>query len=188
MVVKPNTSKEYCYLYINWHSYSFSPFYGKNIPRLLGKTTKRLLATNLACALYTTWDSNYFRWRNISICWHLFHLHGYFAPIPTSLRNLKRCHIGFLVSGVGLYTKTEEMIAGIPLSGSLRNYSFEGNSKNAILIYLPGDNQCLKTMTPNDMYDPNIPDILRDLIPISNLDRIEEKIRSRMEPPGINFW
>jgi hypothetical protein len=79
------------------------------------------------------------------------------------------------------------MIAGVPLNGSLRNYSFEGNSKNSLLIYLPGDNQCLRALTSNDIYDTNIPDQLRQVIPISNLDRIEKKFDKAWSPPESIF-
>jgi hypothetical protein len=101
--------------------------------------------------------------------------------------NLYEMPYWFFSIGRGLYTKTEELIAGMPLSGSLRNYSFEGDSKNAILIYLPGDNQCLRTLTPNEMYDTSIPDLLRDLIPISNLDRIEAEVDQSWSPPESIF-
>lgn len=93
----------------------------------------------------------------------------------------------FYSMGRGLYTRTDKLIAGIPLNGSLRNYSFEGNSKNSLLIYLPGHNQCLKTLTPNDIYDTNIPEVLRQVIPISNLNRIEKKFDKVWSPPESIF-
>lgn len=93
----------------------------------------------------------------------------------------------FYSLGRGLYTKTDELIAGIPMDGSLRNYSFMGNSKNSLLIYLPANNQCLKTLTPNDRFDTDIPDLLRKVIPISNIDRIEKKFDKEWSPPKSIF-
>ena len=93
----------------------------------------------------------------------------------------------FFSMGRGLYTKIDELIDGTPMEGSLRNYSFDGNSKNYLLVYLPGDNQCLKILTPNDIADTDIPDLLRKVIPTSNIDRIEKKFDREWSPPRSIF-
>jgi hypothetical protein len=87
----------------------------------------------------------------------------------------------------GLYTKVEEMIAGVPLTDSLRNYSFEGNSKDSLLLYLPAPDQCLKILKPNETNDKDIPGLLQPVIPISNLDRIEKDFNQEWGPPESIF-
>lgn len=93
----------------------------------------------------------------------------------------------FFSMGRGLYTRVEEMIAGVPLTNSLRNYSFEGNSKNSLLLYLPDPNQCLRILKPNEINNKDIPDLLQQVIPISNLDRIEKNFNQDWEPPETIF-
>jgi len=93
----------------------------------------------------------------------------------------------FFSMGRGLYTKTEELVAGTPLTDSIRNFSFEGNSKNALVFYLPGEGQCMRILTASDSFDKDVPKILEPIISISNPERITNNPDRDWEPPKSIF-
>ena len=93
----------------------------------------------------------------------------------------------FFNMGRNLGERTEELVTGTPLTDNLRNYSFEGSSKNILILYLPGDNQCTRILTASDANDKDIPAILRPVIPISNLDRIQRDTNRDWTPPEAIF-
>ena len=93
----------------------------------------------------------------------------------------------FFSMGRGLNNMTEEMISGVPLTGSLRNYFFEGESKDALLLYLPGKNRCVRILRVNDPNTKEIPNLLKQVISISNLDRIKKDAHRDWSPPENIF-
>ena len=86
-----------------------------------------------------------------------------------------------------LFLKTDELYAGIPLRGSLRNYSFNGHSKNALILYLPEENQCVQILTANDINDRDIPNLLQPVVPLSNLEQIKSNDEQDWSPPATIF-
>jgi hypothetical protein len=93
----------------------------------------------------------------------------------------------FFSMGRGLYRNTEELVAGTSLTYSFRNYSFKGNSQNALIFYLPGENQCMRILTGNDEIDRDVPKILKPVISISNPERITNNPDRDWKPPESIF-
>jgi len=93
----------------------------------------------------------------------------------------------FFSMGRGLYTKTEELIVGTSLTDSIRNFSFEGSSQNALLFYLPGEDQCMRIVTASDEIDRDVPSILEPVISISNPERIKHNPDQDWSPPETIF-
>ena len=87
----------------------------------------------------------------------------------------------------GFYMKVDEMYSGMPLYDNLRNYSFEGNSKEALFLYIPDENQCLRILTSNDINDKDVPGLLQPLVPLSNLERIKSFPKEGWSPPETIF-
>ena len=66
-----------------------------------------------------------------------------------------------------------ELMAGMQLEGGVRNYLFEGNSHNSLVVYYqPEDADCLRILTPQDGEDPDLPAISKQTLPLVNLARI----------------
>jgi hypothetical protein len=73
---------------------------------------------------------------------------------------------------VGL-KRLPNFIAGMPLKRSFRNYSFQGSSLDGVAIYYePGGGRCLWVLSPLDRYNPDIPGMTEEVLPVSNLSRI----------------
>jgi len=93
----------------------------------------------------------------------------------------------FFSMGRDLFTHIDELNKGTILTGSLRNYSFEGNSREVLILWLPGKNRCIKILTENDLNDRDIPEILQPVISLSNPDRIKRSSASAWSPPETIF-
>jgi hypothetical protein len=66
-----------------------------------------------------------------------------------------------------------EFLDGITLKQGLRNYTFEGESKNGLVIhYEPNDFDCLIILSPEDAELPDLPSITRRALPNANPSRI----------------
>lgn len=81
-----------------------------------------------------------------------------------------------------------ELLAGIPIESTFRHFTFQGESPNSlILFYDPGNADCLRIVSPRDRYDPDLPPLVIQALPISNLDRI---ITSEAEtpPPSVDIF
>jgi hypothetical protein len=75
------------------------------------------------------------------------------------------------------------LLAGKPLDFTFRNYSFTGKGGDSLAIYYePDGERCLWVLSQDDLYNPDIPEILEDVLPISNLGRIVASPASSASP------
>ena len=87
-----------------------------------------------------------------------------------------------------LYRFPEEIVSGITLEEGLRNHSFRGDSRNAILLdFAPEANRCLRLLSLREADDPDLSEAMRGLLSISNLGRIERAPRNDWQPPTSIF-
>jgi hypothetical protein len=77
---------------------------------------------------------------------------------------------------------------GRPLKKLFRNFSFEGNSRDSVVIdYSTSLSRCLWVLSAEDLDNTVLPDLTRATIPTSNLSRIESAPRSPDYPPNDVF-
>jgi hypothetical protein len=87
-----------------------------------------------------------------------------------------------------LFKIPKELAAGTLMEAELRNYSFQGLSKEALLLdFSPERNRCLHLLSPHDEQDPDLPESMRRLLSISNLSRIEREPLDHWQPPASIF-
>jgi hypothetical protein len=87
-----------------------------------------------------------------------------------------------------LFKIPKELAAGTLMEEELRNYSFQGQSKEALLLdFSPERNRCLHLLSPHDEQDPDLPESMRGLLSISNLSRIEREPLDHWQPPASIF-
>jgi hypothetical protein len=87
-----------------------------------------------------------------------------------------------------LYRFPDEIVAGTLLDEGLRNYSFRGDSKDAILLdFSPENKRCLQFISLREEDDPDLPESLRRLLSISNLSQIEREPLDGWSPPASIF-
>ena len=87
-----------------------------------------------------------------------------------------------------LYRFPKELLSGTTLEEGLRNYSFRGNSRDAILLeFTPELDKCLQLVSPRDIDDRDLTSSIKALIPISNLSRIQREPLAGWTPPGSIF-
>jgi len=69
----------------------------------------------------------------------------------------------------------DELLTGFPLKEGLRNYTFDGNSRNSLVFsFSPETNRCLEIYSERDVNVKEIPSALKDLASISDVKRIEQ--------------
>ncbi|MCJ7624067.1 MAG: hypothetical protein MUO76_11235 [Anaerolineaceae bacterium] len=87
----------------------------------------------------------------------------------------------------GLGGSFEEAKKGMEIFAEHRSSSFTGNSRDGIAIYyLPENGYCLWVLDPLDKMNPEIPDITKEIVEISNLERIKPtSFSSAYPPPGL---
>jgi hypothetical protein len=93
----------------------------------------------------------------------------------------------FFSMGEGLFNRQAQLLSGMTLEGDIRNYWFQGDSKNAVLIYLPGPNYCAQVLSAADRSDRDIPDLLREVAGLSNRERILPEPVEGWSPPVSIF-
>lgn len=87
-----------------------------------------------------------------------------------------------------LYRIPKELVAGTALEDELRNYTFQGDSRNAILLdFYPEEKRCLKLLSLHDSDDKDLPDSIAALLRISNFERIHTKSPDGWTPPVSVF-
>jgi hypothetical protein len=92
-------------------------------------------------------------------------------PQPTGSRDLDYWFVE-LPYHVGV-KNIPDFVAGKPIDFSFRKYSFSGSSLDGLAIfYEPEAGRCLWVFSPQDRYNPEIPALTEEVIPISNLSRI----------------
>ena len=73
----------------------------------------------------------------------------------------------------GFHSNSQAYLEDIPISGSLRNYVFESNSLNSVLLdYNYGRGNCLWILDGQSAINEDISELTREALPLSDLDRI----------------
>ena len=80
-----------------------------------------------------------------------------------------------------------QLVEGLPISMNFRNYSFNGSSLDSLAIFYEPDNgRCLWVLSPDDEANPEIPALTEDVLPVSNLSRIQPTpLQSGYPPEGL---
>ncbi|HSF83756.1 MAG TPA: hypothetical protein VLA49_21165 [Anaerolineales bacterium] len=79
-------------------------------------------------------------------------------------------------------------VSGMPLERSFRNYTFHGSSLDGLAIfYEPAGGRCLWVLSPLDRYNPEIPGLTEEVLPVSNLSRIVATPATEQAPPEDIF-
>jgi len=87
-----------------------------------------------------------------------------------------------------LYRHPTELVSGTVLEDGIRNYSFNGSSRDALLVdYSPQDKRCLHFVSLRDGDDKNLPSSIRGLLSIANLNRIQQESADSWMPPENIF-
>lgn len=77
-----------------------------------------------------------------------------------------------------------QLVGGKAISMNFRNYSFTGSSLDGLAIYYePDEGRCLWVLSPEDEANPEIPALTEDVLPVSNLSRIEASPLQDGYPP-----
>lgn len=80
------------------------------------------------------------------------------------------------------------LLEGRQLDFSFRNYTYTGSSLDGVAIfYEPDGGRCLWLLSPRDRYNPDIPALTEEVLPISNLSRVVESPPSAGFPPQQLF-
>ncbi len=80
------------------------------------------------------------------------------------------------------------LLKGIKIKQSFRTFEFTGSSLNSILIsYEPEAGNCLWVLDPKDSNDPNLTDLSKQVLPLSNLARIQADAPQTGYPPTSIF-
>jgi hypothetical protein len=67
-----------------------------------------------------------------------------------------------------------ELVSGLPLETSFRQFTFQGSSLDGLIVYFqPDEADCMRVLTPNDGDDPALSQIVRQSLPVSDLSRIQ---------------
>ena len=84
--------------------------------------------------------------------------------------------------------KTENLIMGMPLASRTLSSGFFGDSRDSLVIYYePEKNQCLWVLRPEDKDIRILPGITREVVAISNLDRIQIDSQNEKPFPAVIF-
>ena len=87
-----------------------------------------------------------------------------------------------------LYKFPKELLAGTTLDAEIRNYSFQGDSRNSILLdFYPEQQRCLKLVSLRDSEDKDLPGSILALLSISNFERIHTESPDNWTPPTSIF-
>ena len=87
-----------------------------------------------------------------------------------------------------LYRFPNDLVTGTLLEEGLRNYSFRGDSKDAILLdFSPEQKRCLQFLSLQDEADPDLPENMRRLLSISNYSQIKREPVVHWSPPASIF-
>jgi hypothetical protein len=77
---------------------------------------------------------------------------------------------------------------GKPLNPTFRNFTFQGNSLDSLVIYYKsGTGRCLWVLSPEDADNPALPELTVQALPVSNLSRISPEPSSDIYPPTDLF-
>jgi hypothetical protein len=66
-----------------------------------------------------------------------------------------------------------KLIKGRDLSATFRNFTFKGNSLDNLVVNKAGNGRCLWVLSPQDVDNPDLPELTKLALPVANLSRIE---------------
>lgn len=75
-----------------------------------------------------------------------------------------------------------ELLAGIPLETSFRQFTFQGDSRNSVVVYFEPRGDCLRVLTPEDIHDPELTPLMAQALTISDLSRILPEAKAGRAP------
>jgi hypothetical protein len=76
---------------------------------------------------------------------------------------------------------------GIPVTAFHRGLRFEGNSADAIFTHFSSNGQCVWYLDKWDIYNPQVPEEMRNLLAASSLKAINPSIDDQYLPPEETF-
>ena len=65
-----------------------------------------------------------------------------------------------------------EFLNGTNIEFTRRSFKFSGSSLNTLMIDYKAQDHCLWVLNPNDVYNSELPSIMKDILPVANLNRI----------------
>lgn len=81
-----------------------------------------------------------------------------------------------------------DFVSGFPLNTDFRHYTFQGSSKDGLVIYYePAENDCLLVLSPEDEDIPGLPEVTQVALPNSDLSRIQDRAYTPGYPPEDIF-
>ncbi len=87
------------------------------------------------------------------------------------------------------YKDSKRMLAGLVLEKGLRNYHFYGNSLDGIVIHhAPENGNCLWILDSSDSKNQQLPELVRNALPLSNLERISRLAPNSTFHPNIRIF
>lgn len=87
-----------------------------------------------------------------------------------------------------LYKFPSRLVQGATLEGGIRNYTFSGSSKDALVLnFMPEEKRCLYILSTRDSDDKRLPGSISGLLSISNLERIQQVAPGDWTPPESIF-
>jgi hypothetical protein len=66
-----------------------------------------------------------------------------------------------------------KLIKGRDLNATFRNFTFKGNSLDNLVVNKSGSGRCLWVLSPQDIDNPDLPELTKLALPVANLSRIE---------------
>lgn len=73
---------------------------------------------------------------------------------------------------------------GIPLRTQFRTLTFSGVTPDSVMVYYdPGRSNCMWMLGPYDQDDPDVPELMRQMLAISNLERVQPQATVTGYPP-----
>jgi hypothetical protein len=94
----------------------------------------------------------------------------------------------FIELDSGFHNDPISYLNGLDISQSLRNYSFSGNSLESIVLYYNyGGGNCLWVLDESDLMNSSIPELIREALPLSNLNRIRSQEKALNLPSRAIF-
>lgn len=81
-----------------------------------------------------------------------------------------------------------EMVSGLPLETTFRQFSFQGTTLDGFIVYFqPDEADCMRVLTQLDGNDPALSAVVRQSLPISNLSRIQAA-PARASLPAVDIF
>lgn len=84
-----------------------------------------------------------------------------------------------------LHQRIPAFLKGIKLRDNIRDVEFSGDSHNSLLIHKAGAGECIWFLTPRDIHNQEIPEEMRQMAAVANLERIQSQAEAFQPPTHI---